>query len=136
MEVWARPADTYVAGFIGSPAMNFLAGTLADAGQAVALAAGPVLRFADGPRPGPEGLPLTIGIRPEHIEAGASGLILPLDLVEPLGSETVLHGRLPNGEALTVKLAGPAPAGPAIQVTLPAAALHVFDAASGKRLDR
>ena len=135
MEIWAKPADTYVAGFIGSPAMNFLTGTLAEGGQAVALAAGPVIRFADGPRPGAEGMPLTIGIRPEHVEATAEGLLLPLDLVEPLGSETVLHGHLPNGEALTVKLAGPASAEAAIQVRLPAAALHVFDGATGKRLE-
>jgi len=135
MEVWARPADTYVAGFIGSPAMNFLDGALAEGGRAVALKSGPLIHFADGPRPGADGLPLIIGIRPEHVEASDAGLDLPLELVEPLGSETVLHGRLAAGEALTVKLAGPAPVGPALRVVLPAAALHVFDAASGKRLD-
>src|SRR3712207_4322769 len=58
MEIFERPADTYVAGFIGSPAMNFLKGRLAEEGRAVALEAGPTLRFADGPRPGPEGMPL------------------------------------------------------------------------------
>ncbi|CAA9274368.1 MAG: Glycerol-3-phosphate ABC transporter, ATP-binding protein UgpC [uncultured Craurococcus sp.] len=135
MEIWARPADTYVAGFIGSPAMNFLEGTLAEGGQAVALKAGPVLRFADGPRAGGEGMPLTVGIRPEHVELAEGGILLPLDLVEPLGSETVLHGRLPGGEALVVKLAGPAPDAPSLPVALPAAALHVFDGETGKRLD-
>src|SRR4051812_26524282 len=70
MEIWARPADTYVAGFIGSPSMNFLGGRLAEGGRAVALDAGPVIRFADGPRPGPEGMALTIGIRPEHLRPG------------------------------------------------------------------
>src|SRR5919199_2419564 len=58
MEIFERPADTFVAGFIGSPAMNFLKGRLAESGRAVALEAGPTLRFADGRRPGPEGLPL------------------------------------------------------------------------------
>jgi sn-glycerol 3-phosphate transport system ATP-binding protein len=135
MEIWARPADTYVAGFIGSPAMNFLEGTLVEGGRAVALKAGPVLRFADGPRAGGEGMPLTIGIRPEHVELAEGGIPLPLDLVEPLGSETVLHGRLPGGEALVVKLAGPAPDAPSLPVVLPAAALHVFDGETGKRLD-
>ncbi len=135
MEIWARPADTYVAGFIGSPAMNFLEGTLVEGGRAVALKAGPVLRFADGPRAGGEGMPLTIGIRPEHVELAKGGIPLPLDLVEPLGSETVLHGRLPGGEALVVKLAGPAPDAPSLPVVLPAAALHVFDGETGKRLD-
>ncbi|MBX6747249.1 MAG: TOBE domain-containing protein, partial [Acetobacteraceae bacterium] len=137
MEVWARPADTYVAGFIGSPAMNFLEGRLAEGGHAVALRAGPVLRFADGPRPGPEGRRLTIGIRPEHVvRDGESGLDLALDLVEPLGSETVLHGRLPGGEALTAKLIGAVPAaGGSLKVAIPPAELHVFDAETGRRLD-
>jgi len=137
MEVWARPADTYVAGFIGSPAMNFLEGRLAEGGHAVALRAGPVLRFADGPRPGPEGRRLTIGIRPEHVvRDGESGLDLALDLVEPLGSETVLHGRLPGGEALTAKLLGAAPAaGGSLKVAIPPAELHIFDAETGRRLD-
>jgi sn-glycerol 3-phosphate transport system ATP-binding protein len=135
MEIWAKPADTYVAGFIGSPAMNFLDGRLAEGGAAVALRAGPVIRFADGPRPGPEGLPLVIGIRPEHIVPAAEGLALALDLVEPLGSETVLHGSLENGEALVVKLAGAAPRGTTLQVTLPAEMLHVFDRADGRRME-
>ncbi|TCZ58565.1 sn-glycerol-3-phosphate ABC transporter ATP-binding protein UgpC [Roseicella aquatilis] len=135
MEIFERPADTYVAGFIGSPAMNFLAGTLVEGGHAVALQAGPVLRFADGPRPGPEEMPLTIGIRPEHLRPDPGGLPLALDLVEPLGSETVLHGRLPDGEALVVKLSGPGPREGVLPVSLPPAALHVFAAEGGKRLD-
>jgi sn-glycerol 3-phosphate transport system ATP-binding protein len=135
MEIWAKPADTYVAGFIGSPAMNFLAGKLVQGGHAVALEAGPTIRFADGPRPGPEGLPLTIGIRPEHVRAEAGGLTLALDLAEPLGSETVLHGRLPTGEMLVVKLAGPGPREGTLPVALPAEALHVFVAEGGRRLD-
>jgi sn-glycerol 3-phosphate transport system ATP-binding protein len=101
----------------------------------VALALGPVIRFADGPRPGPEGLPLTIGIRPEHLRLDPAGLPLSLDLVEPLGSETVLHGTLPGGETLVAKLAGPAPRDGTLPVALPAEALHVFVAEGGRRLD-
>ena len=71
--------------------MNFLAATLAEGGRAAALKAGPTLRFADGPRPGADGRPLVIGIRPEHVPLAADGLPLALDLVEPLGSETVAH---------------------------------------------
>jgi sn-glycerol 3-phosphate transport system ATP-binding protein len=135
MEIWAKPADTYVAGFIGSPAMNFLDGTLAEGGAAVALHAGPVIRFADGPRPGPEGLPLTIGIRPEHVVLAADGLTLALELVEPLGSETVLHGSLADGEALVVKLAGMAPPGRTLSVALPPEMLHVFGREDGRRIE-
>ncbi|GGC39985.1 sn-glycerol-3-phosphate import ATP-binding protein UgpC [Siccirubricoccus deserti] len=135
MEIWAKPADTYVAGFIGSPAMNFLEGRLAEGGAAVELRAGPVIRFADGPRPGPDGLPLIIGIRPEHVILAADGLALALDLVEPLGSETVLHGSLADGEALVVKLAGMAPQDRTLWVALPPEMLHVFGREDGRRIE-
>ncbi len=137
MEVWARPADTYVASFIGSPAMNLLAGTLAEGGAAVQLKAGPLLRFQDGPRAGGDGRPLTIGIRPEHMLRDGEALVtVALDLVEPLGSETVLHGKLANGEVLTARLPGMVPAvGSAMPLAIPAEALHVFDAETGRRLD-
>ena len=65
MQVWGQPADTYVAGFIGSPAMNFLAASLAMGGAGATLKAGPTEAFADAPRLGAEGEKLTIGIRPE-----------------------------------------------------------------------
>jgi sn-glycerol 3-phosphate transport system ATP-binding protein len=141
MEIWARPADTYVGGFIGSPAMNLLEAKLAEGGAAAALKAGPVLRFADGPRPGPDGRRVLVGIRPEHVRPDpAAGVPLALDLVEPLGSETVLHGRLVgSGEPLVAKLAGPAAtasaAGTEVAVALPPEDWHVFDAETGRRLD-
>ncbi len=139
MEVWSRPADTYVAGFIGAPAMNFLAGRLADQGRGVQLDAGPMLAFADGRRPGGEGTRLTIGIRPEHVVPGRSGqgLELRVDLVEPLGAESLVHGHLAgSSEDFTVKLQGGDPLrGSVLPVDLPPAQLHVFDAASGVRLD-
>jgi sn-glycerol 3-phosphate transport system ATP-binding protein len=136
MEIYARPADTYVAGFIGSPAMNFLAGTLADGGAAVRLKAGPLLRFQDGPRPGGEGRPVTIGIRPEHVlRDGEQVVTVALELVEPLGFETVLHGTLASGETLSARLHGAVPAvGRNLPLALDAAALHVFDD-KGRRLD-
>ncbi len=136
MEVFDRPADTYVAGFIGAPAMNFLSAVLAESGTAARLEAGPLSRFADGPRDGPDGRALTIGIRPEHIRVEAGGLPLRIDLVEPLGSETLVHGRLaaPGEAALVLRLAGRAPEGEMLPVVFPAEELHVFDAATGLRM--
>ena len=55
MEVFDYPADTYVASFIGAPAMNFLPAVLTDSGAVAKLAAGPALRFVDGRREGPDG---------------------------------------------------------------------------------
>jgi sn-glycerol 3-phosphate transport system ATP-binding protein len=135
IEVFEHPADTYVAGFIGAPAMNFLPGALADSGQAVRLDAGPRLTFADGRRPGPDGRRLAIGIRPEHLAPGAGSLVLAVDLVEPLGSETLVHGRLPGGDQpLVVKLAGAARFMDRLEVLIPPARIHVFDEASGRRI--
>ena len=101
------------------------------------LQAGPVLWFTDGPRAGGDGRPLTIGIRPEHmLRDGAQLVTLTLELVEPLGSETVLHGTLATGEALTAKLLGAVPAvGGRMPLALDPEQLHVFDAATGRRLD-
>ena len=137
MEIWSRPADTYGGGFIGSPAMNLLEATLAEDGAAAALKAGPVIRFVDGTRPGGNGRPILLGVRPEHVRLEpADGLELKLDLVEPLGSETVVHGRLASDEGLTAKLPGFATNGaPSVRIGLSPADWHVFDAASGRRLE-
>jgi sn-glycerol 3-phosphate transport system ATP-binding protein len=138
MEMFERPANTYVAGFIGAPAMNFLPATLAENGAAARLEAGPLIRFTDGPRPGSDGHQLTVGIRPEHISlVAADGLQFAIDLIEPLGSETLVHGHLAaRGETpLVLKLAGHAPAGETVQVELQPAHMHVFDRASGQRID-
>jgi sn-glycerol 3-phosphate transport system ATP-binding protein len=138
MEVWGRPADTYVAGFIGSPAMNFLGATLAAGGRGAALKAGVAQDFADGARQGAAGDALTIGIRPEHVQhlpGDSAAIPLAVELVEPLGSETVIHGRLPGGESLVARLAMTASGiGAVLPVGLPAETWHVFDA-QGKRLE-
>ena len=61
---------------------------------------------------------------------------MALELVEPLGSESVLHGRLPSGEALTARVAGAVPTErKALRLAIPPAEAHVFDAETGRRLD-
>jgi sn-glycerol 3-phosphate transport system ATP-binding protein len=137
MEVFERPADTYVAGFIGAPTMNFLPAELAGDGTAAQLVAGPLIPFVDGCRRGTDGRELTVGIRPEHLEPAADGFDLLIDLIEPLGSETLVHGHLTGGEeqSLVVKLAGAAPAGDRLTVRPQSEHLHVFDRPSGRRID-
>ncbi len=129
MEVFARPADVYVAGFIGAPAMNFLAATLLPG--AVRLAGGQVIPLPSAA--GPAGA-VTLGIRPEHVSLAEGGIPLAVELVEPLGSETLVHGRMADGTALLAKLPGAAPVGDRVTVALASDALHLFDAASGRRL--
>ena len=133
MEVFARPADTYVAGFIGAPAMNFLPAVLLDG--AVRFASGQLIELRDGRRATVSGHAVTIGIRPEHVVLAPGGLPLDVDLIEPLGSETLVHGRLADGTPLLCKLQGAAPVAELVAVALDPAALHVFDAATGVRID-
>jgi sn-glycerol 3-phosphate transport system ATP-binding protein len=136
MEIWERPADTYVAGFIGSPSMNFLPATLREGGGGAVLdTGGLMLPFADGPRPGPAGRKLTIGIRPEHLHPGEGGLRLEVELVEPLGGESVLHGRLADGTLITARLPGARYGDGPMGLLLPPEALHVFDGETGKRIE-
>jgi sn-glycerol 3-phosphate transport system ATP-binding protein len=142
MEVFERPADTYVASFIGAPAMNFLPGDLTEGGTAVRLSAGtrfPLTRT----RAGPDGQPVTVGIRPEHIVLTEippapmpEALHLLVDLVEPLGSESVVHGRLEQADPqdLVVRLPGRAPPGDRLALRLLPEHLHIFDRATGQRL--
>jgi sn-glycerol 3-phosphate transport system ATP-binding protein len=135
MEVFLKPANTYVAGFIGAPAMNLLPGRLVQGGQAAELEIGQTVVFADGKRAGAEGMPLIIGIRPEHLRLADDGLELPVDLVEPLGSETVVIGKLVGGTLLTVKLPQAHVAETSLRVRIPAEHVHVFDAGSGLRME-
>ncbi len=134
MEIFERPADIYVAGFIGTPAMNFLDGTLIRGGGVVRLAWGEIA-FADGARPGAPGRKLTIGLRPEHARLDPGGIEMPVELVEPLGTETLVHGKLPDGTLFTIKLPGGSPPGEQVRVALPPEHLHVFEAETGLRLD-
>jgi sn-glycerol 3-phosphate transport system ATP-binding protein len=137
MQVFEHPADTYVAGFIGAPAMNFLPAVLARDGSAAQLDAGPLIGFADGRHPGLDGTRLTIGIRPEHLVPDPQGLTLTIDLIEPLGSETLVHGHLDQSDALpmVVKLAGSAPLGEHLAVRLQPDQIHVFDHGTGRRIE-
>jgi sn-glycerol 3-phosphate transport system ATP-binding protein len=133
MEVFERPADTYVASFIGSPTMNFLPGRLVHDGNAVQLDAGPLI-----PLPARySGDAVTIGIRPEHLTLGGDDLTLTVDLLEPLGSETVLHGRIAGheDETIVVKISGTVVPSETITASLQPDQAHVFDQETGKRIN-
>jgi sn-glycerol 3-phosphate transport system ATP-binding protein len=71
------------------------------------------------------------------LEPGEGGLNLAIDLIEPLGSETLVHGHVPDDptQSLVVKLPGAAPAGDQLAVRLRTEHMHVFDHASGKRIE-
>ncbi|MEP9375733.1 sn-glycerol-3-phosphate ABC transporter ATP-binding protein UgpC [Aquabacter sp. CN5-332] len=135
MEVFHRPADVYVAGFIGAPPMNFIPAQLSHDGTAATLEGGLVVPFADGKRPGVDGRALTIGVRPEHLEFAPDGLELDVDLIEPLGSESVVIGRYAKWRMLSVRVSGAPPAEERVHVRPSPQHVHVFDAGTDLRLD-
>jgi sn-glycerol 3-phosphate transport system ATP-binding protein len=116
--------------------MNFLPGELAEGGKAARLETGLLLPFADGPRPGADGRPLILGIRPEHLELGSGGLSVSVDLVEPMGSESLVHGHVAGDGSLPliVRLTSGTAIGETLPVRIPPARVHVFDRATGRRI--
>jgi sn-glycerol 3-phosphate transport system ATP-binding protein len=128
--VYARPATTFVAGFIGSPPMNLLAGR-AD-GSAFALPAAALAL----PVPAPRGGELVLGVRPEHASVAADGWPLRVELVEMLGAERLVHGRL-GDTPFTLRIDGTAPvpeSGRTVGLRVAPEHLHWFDAGTGTRV--
>ncbi|WP_448664766.1 ABC transporter ATP-binding protein [Sphingomonas sp. CJ20] len=112
LEIYARPANVFTAGFIGSPRINLLdAQVIERQGDAALLELAGGIRFvrADG-RALVAGTRLTVGLRPEHVrlEPGVEHVALPLtiDAVEALGHSTFLYGQLPQGGEFRAKLDG------------------------------
>ena len=135
-DLYNRPATVYVAGFIGAPTMNLLdAELLVDGG-------GAAVRLADGtswPLPAKIGTPgkIKLGLRPETLAPAGGGLELRgvVEVVEPLGSDTLVFMAGPGGEVVARLPPQFAPR-PGEPLTLSAdpARLHLFDAASGRAL--
>jgi sn-glycerol 3-phosphate transport system ATP-binding protein len=137
IEVYQRPATTFVAGFIGSPAMNMLPARLSADASSVELDG--VSLPANAP-PEHGGTEVTLGIRPEHVAVGegqAGTFPFAIDFVEALGADTLAHGFLGKGRLrLTARLPGSArvAAGDVLSLAAPPESLHLFEAGTGKRL--
>ncbi len=135
IELYARPANQFVAGFLGAPQMNFFAGKVVEAGARLVVEiekGGPKLTLS--PREGQiaVGDGVTVGIRPEHLAAGSAGaLSATIVSTEVLGAETVLHARTPGGDPLTATMRGilGAKAGETVRFDVADAFAHVFDSA-------
>jgi ABC-type sugar transport system ATPase subunit len=136
LDLYNRPANQFVAEFIGSPRINLLDGRLAPAGDRIRVA---VPGLADCPADVAGGgaatdEPVTLGIRPEHVVVGQGGLRATVELAEQLGSESYVHCLLPTGARLVARLPGQASLrrGEAVALDLPARHCHVFRHAEGR----
>jgi lactose/L-arabinose transport system ATP-binding protein len=99
LDLYNDPGNRFVAGFIGSPAMNFVAG-VAEAGSVAAKGLGGSVATAIGlPAKGAE---VTVGLRPQHLKIGA-GATHRVELTEALGGVSYVHLTAPSGEKLIVE---------------------------------
>jgi multiple sugar transport system ATP-binding protein len=141
--LYERPANRFVAGFIGNPSMNLVEGTIArdddvwfrSSRQGVHLR----LEATSAPTPGTA---VTLGFRPEHVtlcgppDSPDASAVLVVDVVEPLGNEAIVYGRCGEDE-IAVRMAPHALPGPGsvVGIRLDDTRSHLFDTASGARLE-
>jgi ABC-type sugar transport system ATPase subunit len=134
LELYNSPASQFVAGFIGSPRMNFVSGRverLADGVASIVVSGAATLalrtRLALS-----EGEAVTVGVRPEHLRAKNDGeWPVAVEVVEQLGGASYIHGRLPSGERLVIAEPGQSGLRPgaSLHVSAAADAMHVFRSA-------
>jgi multiple sugar transport system ATP-binding protein len=136
LDLYDRPANQFVAGFIGSPAMNFLNGRLArdggvakfvaDTGESLPLSANVA---------GADGAAVTIGVRPEHFALDPTGATAEVIVVEPTGSETQVFAKFCGKEIVSLfRDRIDARPGGSIKLSAPPERIHLFDANSGAAL--
>jgi multiple sugar transport system ATP-binding protein len=135
LQLYDEPANLFVAGFIGSPAMNFLSGRLAREGEQRQVT------LADGHRIPVPGLPLsdghevTLGVRPEHLSISDAGLAAEVAIVEPTGADTQVYCSLAGAEVTVVSRERHAfQPGETVRLQPLPGKTYLFDTASGRRL--
>ncbi len=144
LEVYERPANLFVANFIGTPPMNLVPATIADGGAALLAAPFrlPVPGSLRALTSGRDGRRVVVGFRPETLRVPGTGgrgetqrLDMAVELVELLGHEVVVHGRIGNTPLAAKTDPHRAPAiGEPVALDLDLEGLHLFDAASEERL--
>ena len=133
MDLYRDPANRFVAGFIGSPAMNFLAGIVADGAVAV-----PALgtQVDPGVTLPPPGTAVSLGLRPEHLVIARDGATHRVELTEALGGVSYAYLVAGNGERVIVEERGDdrVSTGETVGLTCDPRNLRLFDAESGLRI--
>jgi multiple sugar transport system ATP-binding protein len=132
LELYDRPANRFVAGFIGSPAMNFLAARIDGGNVTFSTGVDFSLSLNTGLESGRE---VVVGIRPEHLEVAADGFEAEVVVIEPTGSETQLFARVGGQEITAVFRERHAFApGQKIRLRPQADRVLVFDSTGGQRI--
>jgi len=136
LELYDRPQNLFVAGFIGSPAMNFLKGAIRANGRLEFEGAGGVrLPLAAAPR-GSDGREVVYGIRPEHFAIADDGADAQVQVIEPTGSELQVVAKLGGEDIIAVFRERHAfKPGDKIRLKPDPRLVHLFDQPTGQRLD-
>jgi sn-glycerol 3-phosphate transport system ATP-binding protein len=133
-ELYRRPATRFVAGFIGSPAMNFLAGRIENEGTVTI--DGHRIALGTPARGMLPGAAVEVGLRPEDLQlanGGGAQLSMEVEFVEELGATRLLHGRSAGG-AITVQVpAAETRSSGTLGLAIDPALVHLFDPADGRR---
>jgi sn-glycerol 3-phosphate transport system ATP-binding protein len=143
LAIYERPASVFVAGFIGSPAMNLLEAQIAEPGRGVTLVGGALLKPRDTTMPD-SGRQILIGMRPEHLTLVAdrnnADLELKVTAIETLGADTLAHGYPADGDArsgeIVARLPGSARVsdGDVLPLAIDPGMTHFFDRQTGRRI--
>ncbi|QIA23969.1 sn-glycerol-3-phosphate ABC transporter ATP-binding protein UgpC [Mesorhizobium sp. AA22] len=134
LELFDRPANLFVAGFIGSPSMNLLKGVVRKGDK-------PVVEIAGTPFPNAansaveDGRNVVYGVRPEHLEIHPDGVPAKISVVEPTGSETLVFLRFGEGEMVALfRERHDFKPGDTLHLKPRLDQVHLFDAETGRRL--
>jgi multiple sugar transport system ATP-binding protein len=131
LDLYDHPVNLFVAGFIGSPAMNFLKGKIA--GGVFQSENGTTLPLPAGPDAS-DGKPVVYGVRPEHFMLSPQGLPATVHVIEPTGSETQVMAEFAGSPVICAfRERVSAKPGEIIRMAPDPSLAHVFDAATGLR---
>jgi multiple sugar transport system ATP-binding protein len=132
LELYDRPSNLFVAGFIGSPAMNFLKGRI-ESGSFIS-ESGTALPLP-GATNGSVGKPTVYGVRPEHFQLSPQGFPATVHVIEPTGSETQVMAEFAGSPVICAfRERVSAKPGETIRVMPDPSLVHLFDAGTGQRL--
>jgi multiple sugar transport system ATP-binding protein len=132
LELYDRPSNLFVAGFIGSPAMNFLKGRI-ESGSFIS-ESGTTLPLS-GTTNGSAGKPAVYGVRPEHFQLSPQGFPATIHVIEPTGSETQVMAEFAGAPVICAfRERVSAKPGETIHVLPDPSLVHLFDAGTGQRL--